>query len=793
MVYKSVPDDIKRKKCMKKELNAKILAALLVIVLASFAGFGQTVTPNYVETVVKQFDPYGVVVPDLISREYRDGLDRSIQMKSKINTKANPASSVTSVVSSSVYDPAGRPWLSYKPFASSGDVLNYDDAAISTLFSEVNYYDDPLSRVKEKSAPGDVFKIGTNSATNHTARYWYFGTQPGYDIYDAYGFIIASEFSASRSGLIQFLDIDISSHLPPNPTRFLTVVLDENNHITQIVKDIFGRTMATWATKDLSNSIVSNNEYDILGNLLAEYPPTENVVNPLSLITSTYNTLGQLLTKTVSDIGGVGENVRDSFAYDSVGHLAATFRLKDKYGAATIISKTEIFYDWLDRVVIESNTDGYLNSPSSHPETSILYNWYDGLKNYSLTGYSDFTNRILDLLNLSKQEKDMLIGDLMSDDNARGKLIATYCVNKVPPTENMQGKYYVADFFVYDEEGRTRIHYRALPSTPLQKFSYGFDFTGRIAFDTLSTVISSRVRNYSYDNNGKLLKATDASIDGIWHGKDLVSYSYDDLGKTSSKHFYNNGQTETHYDVNLVYDVSRDWLTGIQAGTSDDNKFKEEIGYTTNAGLECPTNVEDQTQYKQYNGNICQVNLYYQNRHGIELTYLYDALNRLTNTIAQEIPRPISLAPIVADNYNEIFQYDDVGRFTSKWVRKYGADGIGTRSYNYYSNSSRLKNVDNYHSSSINYLYDYYGNMVYDASKKMAVLYNWRNLPVLFSFYSQPLSSDTLSDHAGGAFNGCIDPFALSNCCSKLAMVSKVMMLYDASGNRVTKMEKKMQ
>jgi hypothetical protein len=149
--------------------------------------------------------------------------------------------------------------------------------------------------------------------------------------------------------------------------------------------------------------------------------------------------------------------------------------------------------------------------------------------------------------------------------------------------------------------------------------------------------------------------------------------------------------------------------------------------------------------------------------------------------------------PFVASNYNESFTYDDVGRFNQKWVQKYGgspSSPVNTRGYSYYTNSSRLKTVANYDSGSANYLYDYYGNMVYDASKKMTVLYDWRNLPIKFLFYAQGIQPPDFNSYVSAA-NGSITPQQLDAEFQGITPVSEVLMLYDTDGNRVAKIEKK--
>jgi hypothetical protein len=46
--------------------------------------------------------------------------------------------------------------------------------------------------------------------------------------------------------------------------------------------------------------------------------------------------------------------------------------------------------------------------------------------------------------------------------------------------------------------------------------------------------------------------------------------------------------------------------------------------------------------------------------------------------------------------------------------------------------------------SSNDYIYDFNGNMIFDRSKQMSVQYDWRNMPVKFSFYDLSAYSGTV-------------------------------------------------
>ena len=264
-----------------------------------------------------------------------------------------------------------------------------------------------------------------------------------------------------------------------------------------------------------------------------------------------------------------------------------------------------------------------------------------------------------------------------------------------------------------------------------------------------------------------------------------VEYIYCDYDKLKQKRFVSNDSAK--YDVDLEYN-ERDWLKSISAGKDD--------GAEKGKPREAQSNSYKSTiEEYNYNGNISRVNHYYQNYEPIKLVYSYDALNRLTGTVASEGVTPLEALPttVKATNYNEIFNYKLDGRFENKWVQKYG--GIESshianqHDYNYYSNSCRLKSL-NTQAASGNYLYDNHGNMVYNAEKKMVIYYDWRNMPVLFTFYNAEITG--LNTYFSDTYKGIVSFEELVSVCTATTAVklSQVIMLYDANGDRVAKIEK---
>jgi hypothetical protein len=150
------------------------------------------------------------------------------------------------------------------------------------------------------------------------------------------------------------------------------------------------------------------------------------------------------------------------------------------------------------------------------------------------------------------------------------------------------------------------------------------------------------------------------------------------------------------------------------------------------------------------------------------MSYSYDYVNRLMNADHNGSPE-----------YDASYTYDVIGRIT------YKKEGTGIKpDYKYFAGTSRLRNTDG--SDDNKYLYDKNGNMVVDVAKKMVIEYDWRDMPITFRFYNE--LPETYPLIGPGTFDG--DPKAYVESQGK-TLVSQVVMLYDASGNRVLKMEGK--
>jgi YD repeat-containing protein len=364
---------------------------------------------------------------------------------------------------------------------------------------------------------------------------------------------------------------------------------------------------------------------------------------------------------------------------------------------------------------------------------------------------------------------------LASLTNTRGRVVASIAYDNDFSGDTSKEPVYagkVIDLFSYDDEGRVVRKYKSIPDLPLQTIKFGYDLQGKPIADTIeyddpiTHIITRIVTVYKYNARGKLWRT-------VRNGKEFTRYEYDDLDRLTKKTFLN-GSTASH-QVSYAYNI-RDWVSKIYA---DDSTFSEQLCYDDNNGLGTVTGFQPQPQY---NGNISRaaydVKLAF-NGSSLDLIYSYDQMNRLTGVANNKTYDS-------AAEYNAAFQYLNDGRILQKHE---GSAQKDWGDYNYIRNTNQLVGIANspkaglYQNPQVmppNYVYDYNGNMVFDRSKGMVVTYDWRNLPVKFSFYKDipvgPLWNRVLSsyyDIQWHQFSG--------------TLVSEVIMTYDASGNRVKK------
>jgi YD repeat-containing protein len=719
--------------------------------------------PNYIRTTT-----YGVggTSDDIIVTDYYDGTGKVVQNKQLlksgdvrvISSFYNSAGKLC-FVSKPYIDLASNPFRLYSPGTVTAinaildNGYNYNNFKEGTnttayAYSETEYYDDPLGRTKRAGAPGASYGLGSS---NYVAM-WYFGIKEGtvpdmtlvlgpttYIIKFENGFIKA--YNSSTPSVQENLSDEILNelysrlHLNPilNADCYLTVTRDPKGKYTQELKSLFEKTLATYAG-DVSNPIIAKYEFDILGNLETEIAPKNGTATLISDTKNVYNSLGQLIKKTTADGGTFG------YAYTLTGQLASDTSYDE--GTGTIYRIRRYRYDALDRLI---STE--LNTKDD--------SWTVVTRNY----YQD-----IDELSVDAAKYNIPQRVLLSLKNTRGRLVASVAANDVGGLS-----YYVSDLFSYDNEGRIGKKVKVVPGMPIQEINYTYDLQGKVLTDATECGAQKINKEYEYNSEGLL---EDVVHSNNLTGKNLVTYDYDDFGKTKSK------VLDLNVDHRLAYTYTiRDWLKSIgpAPGNRHANTFTETINqYELNGNI----------QNALYNYGYLDASTGPENKE-FGLTYAYDEVNRLTGVTQAS-----------GTGYGAGYTYDQSGRFKSKQEGAKNKTG-----YRYYNENSRLRNTTGSDDDE-DYLYDKQGNLVIDKSKKMVVEYNFLDMPIAFRFYDNipaAITSALTGSNKNGQYTiatseGETDLYRYmatktTATTGRITLRSQVVMLYDASGNRVMKME----
>ncbi|MBD3314820.1 MAG: hypothetical protein GF344_03465 [Chitinivibrionales bacterium] len=674
---------------------------------------------------------------------HTDGLGRTLQSQ----TLAEGVSEA--MVTVEEYDDAGRPFKRSRLFAHASDgsyitdgMAKANSALGDPAYSKTDYSDDPLSRPIKSAAPGASF-IG------HEVEIWYFGTvtspSTGHTWLTEKGFVKESKLG----DLSSTTDFGLSS-----PSHYLTITKDPNGAYTQEMADAFGRTVATWASPADGEEIIAEYEYDLAGNLLKEIPPG----GELGPTTYVYNTLGQLVRKKGPDAEGV------IYSYNKAGLLENVYNGKLTEEAKRLAEQEDLLgaYGWLvyhydnhnrqvlTEVRFEKHPRDVERVDEYHRKVRTIYdNSHDAepfIKNSAFT-----------------------VSKLNALSNTRGRIAVQIaygeeceCQNEADEGECTQK---VIEAFSYDNKGRVVTKMVSIPRRDLQWFFYTYDYEGKLVS-----------RNYKYESNKDMIltiykyddfgRLEEIHQDGVTR----VSYTYNNRGQLSEKSFYEPEEfAGPAYTVAYKYHTQRDWLTEITSTEDFTAKFKEKLYYE-----DAPKG----TNWARYDGNITATLMQQKTASGTEqwpyLHYKYDNTSRLTNVTHEQYG-----SHSMRLRYGSTYDYKKDGRFD---IKQDGTDQSHWGQYRYLDDirvdqsgkqSSRLSGIDGVYPEGT-WLYDANGNMTVDKAKNMVVTYDWRDLPVMFSFY----------DNIVGATYYEVLANIENNTMTRL---SHVKMLYDAGGNRVMK------
>lgn len=720
-----------------------------VVFLFSFVSFLYATQPNFVKlTDIGIGTDTNGNKTDRISISYSNGLGKTLQTKSNLDaviTGNNPSDTTRFLTACTFYDEVGRPTTITKPFITTSE--NFLQGPFGVIYAYLNYsyndypgnpnrfayskntyYNDPLSRVYESSVPG----VNNSIASGNTTRQWFLGVGKsqttigcpgGKSILFQNGFIKGksdnSALTASDLDSLYKYILENDSSFSDGTKYLLTITRDAGGKYSQTLTDLFNRTIgAASLIGGNKGVVVTSSNFDILGNLLEQTPPSNGDKN-ISSTKYLYNTLGQVIRKESPD------RAVDSFVYNEVGLLDTSFSIVYNEGQSIIVRKLSYIYDDLQRLKA-------IVIPYTMGVTVLVENFYDKvdeIKTAVQTLYGMPTN-FLD-----------------SITNCKGKLVASSCRSLLN-----RKWYYAIDVYSYNEDGNVLSKYKFVSGLPLQKTTFIHDIHGRNTSETVEIAGNSHTRTYSYDKLGRL-----SSISN--EGTVLVSYSYDSLGRLDKKNLGSNLTSNYQYTIN-------EQVSSLNSLVSNSSRFSETIGYKPDGNITSAA--------FGYNGFLDAPT------SAITQDYYYDTLNRLV-TVNSGV-----------NKYKSSYAYDTIGRFTAKTE---GSNSIAN--YNYYSTTNRLSMAKQ---ASNDYFYDAFGNLVLDKKKKMVIEYDWRDLPVKFSYYNSIPDTITASSNGtlkfGQDSNEIYDSKsfadymqALTAQNSGMRMLSTVSMVYDAGGNRVLKME----
>lgn len=689
------------------------------------------VEPNFVRSTIYNVGKKDGVDNNLVTTDYSDGLGRQIQAKVKIDDTHDRTVCT-------FYDEAGRPDASTNAFIDGTRPGLY----LPGTLEDINTTGGPLQSIYNDSKAYSYTKYSNDPLSRvieqngpgeqfqgNAVKMWYFGVSKD-------NLLIRN---LQGNTLCEFNDGFIVTDM--NGTSFDGILSVVSDYLLSH-DDAFTNDPAYFLTvsKDPRGNYTQE-----LKNLLGKTEATRAIVAGNEIISRYYyDVLGNLLTEEAPKPTNTIADTR--YTYNTLGQLikkttpdggtfgfaytpAGQIACDTSYDATsgTIHRIRRYQYDDIGRMIV---TELKNDNDLAHDDwTAVVRNYYDNT----------------DELNNSAGQYNIPQWLLPTLENLRGRLVATVAINKINGAT-----YYVSDIFSYTDDGWIGKKIKIVPGLARQEISYTYDIYGKVLTETTECGVEQIVVEYQYDGEGRLEKVVHANNSN----KTLASYRYDDLGRLDGKNLAIGSGRGIDYGYNI-----RGWTKSISApgGTSYPNIFEETI---------------PEAQYLA-NGNIGYSAYKYTYQSAASpiqfgLTYAYDEVNRLTD-----------VTPDNGIDYTASYTYDVLGRFQSK------TEGTDTKTgYAYYPNTNRLQKTatgDN------KYYYDKHGNIVVDVNKKMVVEVDWRDMPVTFRFYNEMPEALPLIDNQGTLQ---VDPRTYFESAHK-TLLSQVIMLYDASGSRVLKMEGK--
>ncbi len=804
-----------------KGVAVKSFSVMLFLLLSMITA--EKEEPNHtVKTIY--FENSSGEIQELKSKTYTDGSGRAVQSQSTLKDySTSDGEEYKNIVSGVIYDNFGRKLKTVMAYPSVDDRYidntdmiedatefysgRYPDEITDNPYSEFSYFDNPNSEVKEVASPGDAYKMNTT----RTTKGWSFGipdiedvaswygdiTLNGERVFDENGFMRSywfnehkTNYSGTEEEYIEHIYYDIRSaikdYLEPrreNAYYVIDISMSVEGNVSQSISNMNGEVLRKIADPDVTVSgdeIISEYEYDIIGNKIKEIPP-EVTGRPVDPTTYTYNGLGQMVSMESPD-GGVVEYEFNK----TTGDLKYT--TKESYLDSSIYYE----YDRFGREKAAYKIDNYYKESEDKKGRLLYKKYYDKVPELKRkTPVSEF---------YKTHEPP---------ENLKGRVALTVFYDA-------SGYNKVFELFSYNDEGQVKTNYKLVPSLPIQKYEFEYNRQGGIVKTVFSDGNKTIIGLTEYDINQRVKRVTytDPEIDYDDPETDVepasIEYTYNELGQLKEKSFTGDVSL-IRYEYNLMGNLKK-----IQEGTDESgSEFYEKIYYQDGLSAEWIDNTNSDYQ-SLYNGMITAAEYNYNDpvsgagRRSYRKIYQYDKTNRLTGvkSLGED------------QGSNSSYRYLADGRFEMKQEKD------GSRNYTYWENTNRVKcaDPDNTDPDKVVYLYDRSGNMVIDLNKRMVIKYDWRNLPECFYFYLKiPVGSDDITYNSEGeyvirdqefldfirfeypeevSYHGIDEINKGANTLIRymrwkseqdpgIELISSVYMIYDASGNRVCKLERR--
>lgn len=746
--------------------------------------------------------------------QYFDGLGRPIQSVIKQGSLETNGQA-TDIVTANIYDGFGREQYKYLPFASNGtdgsfklDPFQQQATFMGQQFSvqgetyfygQTNFEASPLSTVEKAMNPGNSWvgagrgiesKVWANTSIDGIKKWRVTNVTNNWGSYLVVGTYTTGELIKSMikdeqgKQVIEFKDKQghvlikkvqltaaIDDGLGKDYTGWLTTqyIYDDAGNLRCVVqpKGVELLIQNSWSITALGGDILTEQcfryEYDSRGRMIMKkipgageiwmvYDKSDRLVltqdanmraqSPVQWLYTQYDELNRPLAT------GLWNNSSSRVYHQGQADLATSY---PNLTYQTFSEMTHTFYDNYDWVSQNGNpfSTTYDASYDTYFETTSNTTWpYAQSNNQSLQIRGMVTGTRVKNLNSANYLYTLNIY------NSKGQVIQVKMINSSLGTDILTTQY-------------------CWNGTPLVTVNK----TQKVGNNTQTSVVVTKL---SYDDLGRVIKSEKKLSNTLVNSGNMSSYKtisqveYNKLSQVKTKKLGTNpvagGVLETQaFDYNI-----RGWMLGVnrnyvKTSGSTSNWFGFELGYDKTSIKPDMGSVIGNFSTAKYNGNICG-SVWKSNGDDEtrKFDYSYDAVNRLTGAgFSQYTGGSFNLNDGLDFSVSNL-TYDANGNILTMKQKAWKVSQsifIDDLAYNYYPNSSRLKNVLDAQndpqtklgdfrtsaaymttlggtktSAAADYTYDNNGNLKKDLNKDIGtvtaedIVYNVLNLPQSITF-----------------------------------------------------------